>query len=82
MKNQELDWIVKKASELLSDKVRENPLKEEDINLAFELFAKTRLRRISNSFKNKEEYTKAVNYVQVKLNEISQKLNEKNWPKE
>lgn len=80
MKQPELDWIVDKASELLLDKVEEAPLKEEDIDLAFTLFAEPRLRKVSKSFDTEEEYTKAVNYVRVKLHEVSKKLNKENWP--
>ena len=77
---QELDWIVQKASELLADKVREAPITEGDIKLAFDIFAEPRLKKIANSFESEEEYTKAVNYVRVKLHEVAQKLNSENWP--
>lgn len=82
MEKPELDWIVEKASELLSDKVEEAPLKEEDVDLAFEIFADPRLKKVSESFDSEEEYTKAVNYVRVKLHEVSKKLNEEHWPEE
>ncbi|MBS3815145.1 MAG: hypothetical protein KGY45_01130 [Hadesarchaea archaeon] len=82
MEQPELDWIVEKASELLSDKVAEAPLKEEDVDLAFKIFAEPRLRKVSKSFDNEEEYTKAVNYVRVKLHEKSKELNEEHWSEE
>ncbi|KXB00613.1 hypothetical protein AKJ48_00720 [candidate division MSBL1 archaeon SCGC-AAA261O19] len=82
MEKPELDWIVEKASELLSDKVEDSPLKEEDVDLAFEIFADPRLKKVSKSFDSEEEYTKAVNYVRVKLHEIYKKLNEEHWSEE
>lgn len=75
----DIEWIVEKASELLADKVNEGPLKEEDINLAFEIFAEPRLRKISDSFSDKDEYTEAANRVRVKLNETAKELNEEHW---
>jgi hypothetical protein len=77
---QELDWIAQKASELLSDKVQDGPLTEKDIELAFDIFAHSRLKKISESFDSEEEYTKAVNQVRVKLHEIMQRLNAERWP--
>lgn len=75
----DIEWIVEKASELLADKVNEGPLKEEDINLAFEIFAEPRLRKISDSFSDKDEYTEAANRVRVKLHETAKELNEEHW---
>ncbi|KXA93373.1 hypothetical protein AKJ37_05235 [candidate division MSBL1 archaeon SCGC-AAA259I09] len=79
MENVEIDWVVDKASELLADKIEEGPLTEEDINLAFEMFAKPRLRKMSDSFSGEEEYTEAENEVRVRLHEVANKLNEENW---
>lgn len=79
MENVEIDWVVDKASELLADKIEEGPLTEEDINLAFEMFAKPRLRKMSDSFSDEEEYTEAENEVRVRLHEVANKLNEEHW---
>lgn len=79
MGSTDIEWIVEKASELLADKVNEGPLKEEDINLAFEIFAEPRLRKISDSFSDKDEYTEAANRVRVKLHETAKELNEEHW---
>lgn len=78
----DIDWIVEKASELLVDKVEDGPLKQEDIDLAFEMFAQPRLERISDSFDSDSEYTEAVNEVRVKLSEVANELNEENWSEE
>jgi len=80
MAQQELDWIVEKASELLADKVHDGPLTERDIELAHEIFARPRLQKISSSFESEEEYTKAVNHIRTKLHEVAKRLNVKYWP--
>ncbi len=80
MGQEERDWIVQKASEMLSDKVEDGPLKEEDIGAAFDIFANPRLEKISESFSDKNEYTEAVNHVRVKLHEIAKQLNSEHWP--
>lgn len=82
MGSSDVDWIVEKASELLRDKVEEEPLDEEDIDLAFEIFAEPRLRKISDSFSDKDEYTEAANEVRVKLHEAAKELNEEYWVEE
>lgn len=79
MGSSDIDWIVEKASELLADKVEDGPLDEEDINLAFEIFAEPRLRKLSDSFSDKDEYTEAANEVRVKLHEVAKELNEEHW---
>ena len=82
MGSSDIDWIVEKASELLMDKVNDGPLKEEDIDLAFEMFARPRLKKIEDSFSDEDEYTEAANEVRVKLHEVAQELNEKHWSEE
>lgn len=75
----DIDWIVEKASELLVDKVEESPLKEEDIDLAFEIFAEPRLKKISDSFSDESEFTEAANEVRIRLHEKAKELNEEYW---
>jgi 2,3-bisphosphoglycerate-independent phosphoglycerate mutase len=36
-KTPNMDWIVQKTAELLADKVKDGPLTDRDINLAFEI---------------------------------------------
>lgn len=79
MGSSDIDWIVEKASELLVDKVNDGPLKEEDIDLAFEMFAQPRLKKIQDSFSDEDDYTEAANEVRVKLHEVAQDLNEEHW---
>ena len=79
MGSSDIDWIVEKASELLVDKVNDGPLKEEDIDLAFEMFARPRLKKIQDSFSDEDDYTEAANEVRVKLHEVAQDLNEEHW---
>lgn len=79
MENSDLEWIVEKSSELLVDKVEEGPIGEEDIDLAFEIFAEPRLTKISDSFAGKSEYTEAANKVRIRLHEVAKELNEKHW---
>lgn len=78
---QELDWIVQKASELLLDKVKDNPLTDRDIGLAFEIFARPRLKKLSDVFMTKQERQRAVEYITTKLREYAQELNSKHWSK-
>lgn len=82
MTDADIDWIVEKASELLQDKVEDGPLTEEDINLAFEMFAAPRLEKISDSFSDEDEFTEAANKVRVKLHKVAQELNGEHWPEE
>lgn len=82
MGSSDIDWIVEKASELLMDKVEESPLEEEDIELAFEIFAEPRLRKISNSFSDRDEYTEAANRIRIRLHEIAKELNDEHWVEE
>lgn len=79
MGSSDIDWIVEKASELLVDKVEDGPLEEDDIELAFNLFAEPRLQKISDSFANEDEYNEATNEVRVKLHEVAKELNDRNW---
>ena len=79
---EEIDWIIQKASELLADKVQDGPLTEADIGVAFDIFANPRLKKISDSFSSRDEYTKAVNHVRVKLHEVAQQLNAEHWSNE
>lgn len=79
MGSTDIEWIVEKASELLVDKVEDGPLKEEDVDLAFDIFAEPRLNKIKDSFENEEEFNKAANKVRIKLHEFSQELNEEYW---
>ena len=82
MGSSDVEWIVEKASELLRDKVNDGPLKEDDIDLAFEMFARPRLKKIEDSFSDEDEFTEAANEVRVKLHEVAQELNEENWSEE
>lgn len=79
MGSSDIDWIVEKASELLVDKVQDGPLEEEDIDLAFEMFAEPRLEKISDSFSDRDEYIEAANEVRVKLHEVADELNKEHW---
>lgn len=79
MGSTDIDWIIEKASELLVDKVEDGPLKEEDIDLAFDIFAEPRLKKIKNSFNTEEEYNEAANQVRVGLHEVAQELNKEHW---
>jgi len=79
MGSTDIDWIVEKAEELLADKVEEEPLTEEDVDLAFDIFADPRLEKIRDSFSDEEEYNEAINEVRVGLHKAAKKLNKKHW---
>jgi hypothetical protein len=77
----QLGWIIEKASELLEDKVKEAPLSDRDVEIAYDLFAKSRLRHLEGSFKSDFERTQAQDYVVMKLQERAKQLNAERWRK-
>lgn len=77
----ELDWIVEKASELLADKVKDAPLTDRDIKLAFEIFAQPRLKRLSETFSDEHEQKRAVDHIMIKLQDLARRLNAEHWKK-
>jgi hypothetical protein len=77
----ELDWIAQKAAELLADKVKDAPLADRDIELAFDIFAGPRLERLSNSFRTELEGRQARDFIMMKLQERTKQLNAEHWPK-
>ncbi|MEW6592127.1 MAG: hypothetical protein AB1305_00325 [Candidatus Hadarchaeota archaeon] len=77
----ELDWIVQKAAELLSDKVKDALITDRDIEAAFEMFAKPRLEHMESSFKSDIERTQARDFIMMKLQERAKQLNAEQWGK-
>lgn len=77
----ELNWIVEKASEMLNDKVKDAPLTDKDIEVAFDLFAKPRLAAIESSFTNPLEKAQARDYIMMKLQDRMKQLNSEHWGK-
>ena len=74
-----LNRIVDKASELLADKVKDAPLSDRDVEIAYELFAKSRLDQLKSSFKNSFDEAQARNYVLIKLQEKAKQFNTDAW---
>ena len=74
---QELEWISQKASELLLDKVRDAPLTDRDIELAFEIFARPRLQKLTDAKKCEE----AASQIMEKLRWRARELNDEHWRK-
>ncbi len=81
MARRELEWIAEKASELLADKVKEAPLTERDIELALEIFAIPRLKRLTGELGGERGYKQGVEYVREKLQGCAAELNAKHWGK-
>ena len=77
----ELDWIAQKASELLDDKVKDAPLSDRDIELAFEIFARPRLEKLSETFKSDLERRQAKDFIMMRLHERAKQLNAEQWQK-
>ena len=77
----ELDWIVQKASELLVDKVKDGPLMDRDVRLAFEIYAQPRLKKFSESFTDEKEQRRAVDHIIIKLEDLARRLNMEHWKK-
>jgi hypothetical protein len=78
----QLNWIVEKASELLADKVKDAPLSDRDVEIAFDIFARGRLDQLRGSFKDDFDEAQAKNYVLTKLHEKAKQLNTANWGEE
>jgi len=79
MGSTDIEWIVEKATELLEDKVEEEPLREEDVDLAFDIFAKPRLEKIKDSFEDEDKFQEASNDVRVGLHKAAKDLNREHW---
>jgi len=77
----ELDWIVQKATELLADKVKDAPISDRDIELAFDMYAKSRLEHLASSFSSDLERTQARDFIMMKLQERAKQLNSEHWRK-
>jgi len=77
----ELDWIVQKATEILVDKVKDAQISDNDIKIAFDLFAKSRLEHLSSSFGSELERTQARDFIMMKLQERAKQLNSEYWRK-
>jgi len=79
MEEADLDWVVDKASELLYDKVKEGPLKEEDVDLAYVMIAERRLKKMFESSSSGGIYEDAREEVMSRLRKIALKLNDEYW---
>jgi hypothetical protein len=77
---QELEWIAQKAAELLQDKVKEAPLTKRDIELALDVFAIPRLRKL-NELDTEQKFKQAVDEIRAELGEQAVKLNMEHWKK-
>lgn len=80
--SQELDWIVQKSAELLVDKVKDAPLTDRDIELAFDMFAKPRLEHLKESLGSELERRQARDFIMMKLQERVKQLNAEHWQKQ
>jgi hypothetical protein len=76
--NPELDWIAEKACEMLVDKVKDGPLTDHDVKLAFEIFAQPRLKKLYWG-RDERELGEAVDYVMNKLRGYAEQLNLSHW---
>ncbi|MEM2250734.1 MAG: hypothetical protein QXU01_01105 [Candidatus Hadarchaeales archaeon] len=75
----QLNWIVEKAAELLEDKVKEGPLSEKDVEIAFEILAKPRMDHIMSSLSGRIKESEARDYIMMKLRERAKLLNTQHW---
>lgn len=81
IESSELDWIVQKTAELLVDKIKDAPLTDRDIDLAFEMFARPRLEHLAASFESELERRQARDFIMMKLQERAKQLNAEHWHK-
>jgi len=77
---QKLEWIAQKATEILQDKVKEAPLTKQDIELALDVFAIPRLRKL-NELDTEQKFKQAVDEIRAELGEHVVKLNMEHWKK-
>lgn len=77
----QLNWIIEKASELLSDKVKDAPLTDMDVEIAYDMFAKSRLQHVEGEFKTDQDRAQAQDYIIMKLQERAKQLNNERWRK-
>lgn len=77
----QLNWVVEKASELLVDKVKEAPLTDRDVEMAYDMFAKSRLQHLEKSLPSDLDRAQARDYVVMKLQERAKQLNSEKWRK-
>lgn len=78
----ELEWIAQKAGELLQDKVKEAPLTKRDVELALDVFAIPRLKKLPRELNTEEKFKDAVEEIRKELREQAVKLNLERWQKE
>jgi hypothetical protein len=78
---QELEWIVEKSTEILQDKVTSAPLTKQDVELALDVFAIPRLKKLSNELGTEEKFKDAVEEIRKELQERAIKLNLERWQK-
>lgn len=78
----ELEWIAQKAAGLLQDKVKEAPLTKRDVELALDVFAIPRLRKLPDELNTGEKFKDAVEEIRKELRERAIKLNLERWQKE
>jgi hypothetical protein len=76
----ELEWIAQKAAELLQDKVKEALLTKQDVELALDVFAIPRLRKL-NELDTEQKFKQAVDEIWAELGEHAVKLNMEYWKK-
>jgi hypothetical protein len=77
----ELEWIAQKAAEILQDKVTSAPLTKQDVELALDVFAIPRLKKLSNELNTEEKSKDAVEEIRKELQERAIKLNLERWQK-
>ena len=78
---QELEWITEKSAEILQDKVTSAPLTKQDVELALDVFAIPRLKKLSNELNTEEKFKDAVEEIRKELQERAIKLNLERWQK-
>ncbi len=81
MESSDLDAIVRKTTELLADKVKDGQITDQDIDLAFDMFARPRLEHLLTSFESELDRRQARDFIMMKLQERAKQLNAEHWQK-
>ncbi|MEM0359619.1 MAG: hypothetical protein QW687_03855 [Candidatus Hadarchaeales archaeon] len=76
MAENEVDWIASKALEFLMDKIRDGPLSKQDIEMAFDIFARPRLQRLRLS---DFERRQVEDQIMARLEERVKQMNLEHW---
>lgn len=75
----DIEWLLIKGYQALEEKVKEKPISNEDIKMAYEIYIRPRLEKMS--FADDFERRQVEDYILSKLSDRSKQLNSQQWGK-